>query len=319
MISSLRIRVSWMLLLSSSSLLSLFPCADAFLIIGTVPWSHVSSTGTCSSSSSWLRMSSDSDSDDFMKSLQSRMAQVEDSDSKLPIVVLDTMLPRQVLKIEVENDIFQALVKDCVERESLRFGMIGTATLANTGQSWPLQNGVEVEIVDPPQVVDGQLPADGGNNKALRVKLQAGRRFRIDQKDLQTNPAGWTEARVEWLNEETEEPEDPLSMARAIHVCVKITKRNLIDQWVELAKTKEHFEGQIDQLLEDLGELPPVEEPSELAFWVGALVNPLPAMGVAMEIRPQLLMAKTAEERIGTAYKGLIASIAHMDGTKPLF
>ena len=72
-------------------------------------------------------------------------------------------------------------------------------------------------------------------------------------------------------------------------------------------------------MLKDLGEIPPDHEPSERAFWVGALINPLPGLGVSMEIRPQLLMARTAEERVGTALAGILASIQHMDGTKKLF
>ena len=258
-----------------------------------------------------------------MKSLQSRMAQVQDSDNTLPIVVLDAMLPRQVLKIEVENEIFQSLVKHCIERERPLFGMIGTTTLAGNGQTWPLQNGVEVEIVDPPSVVEGTgsgSDEDGnGSNTALRVKLCAGRRFRIQENQLNTNPAGWTEAKVQFLNVETEEEEEE-SMDTARLVAKQLASSGLIDQWIELARKKEHFEGQVDQLLEDLGEMPsPSEDPADFAMWVGALINPLPGMGVAMEIRPQLLMARSAQERIGTVYSAIEASSHHMDGTKPLF
>jgi ATP-dependent protease La (LON) substrate-binding domain len=263
----------------------------------------------------------------FYKALQSRMAQVLDNDSKLPIVVLDTMLPRQVMKIQVENEIFQSLVMHCVQTETPRFGMIGTATLSSTGQAWPLQNGVEVELVDPPLVVDGNNNNSNNNNKALRVKLKALRRFRINEGELQTNPAGWTEARVIFLDDGVHDTNDPESLARAIQVATQLTGEhpsntdttNLVTQWIDLAKTKEHFPGQIDQLLEDLGDLPAPENPTDLAMWIGALINPLPAMGVAMEIRPQLLMARSAEERINIAYKGLLASIQHMNGTKPLF
>ena len=266
-----------------------------------------------------------------MKSLQSRMAQVQDSDSKLPIIVLDTMLPRQTLKIEVENDIFQRLVKHLMENENPNFGMVGLATLATTGETIPLQNGVEVEIVGTPKVVDGQEQnPDGTKGKALRVKLVAKRRFRIKQDELTTVPEGWTAARVEFFDasaqEETEhenkiEQQDPLSLARAIQQAAQLTKadKNLIEKWISLARKKEQFPGQVDQILKDLGPIPPPEEPSNRAFWVGALINPLPGMGVAMEIRPLLLMAQNAEERVGIVLNQIQDSIAHMDGTKPLF
>lgn len=262
-----------------------------------------------------------------MDSLRSRMEQVADQDTKLPIVVIDTMLPRQVLKIEANEDSFTRLVKTQLEKETPVFGMVGLATLS-TGQTLPLQNGVEVEIVGVPKVVkQGTTTRPLG----LRVELRAGRRFRITG-ELDTAKEGWTQARVRFLeSKEEEEAEEkgpePIALARAMSLAREFTAPNvnmkdnksLVDRWIELAREKERTPGQIDQLLKDLGKIPPVTEPSERAFWIGALINPLPGMGVAMEIRPQLLMARTAEERVGTAIAGILASIRHMDGTKTLF
>ena len=81
----------------------------------------------------------------------------------------------------------------------------------------------------------------------------------------------------------------------------------------------ERHPGQIDQLLNDLVECPPPEEPTERAFLVGALINPLPALGVALEIRPKLLTAVSAEERIDIARDGIYRSIRHMDGTAKMW
>lgn len=260
---------------------------------------HLASSLSSSSSSSdddfGSFSSGDNNKDDSslfdMKSLQNRMAQVQDSDTKLPIIVLDTMLPRQTLKIEVENDTFQALVKHVVERETRTFGMVGVATLATTGDTVPLQNGVEVEIVGTPHVVEGQAKMpDGSPGKALRIQLVARRRFRINQEELTTTPQGWTAARVQFLDATTQERQehdalvesrDPLSLARAIQQAAQLTKadNNLVEKWIALARTHQQFEGQIDRILNDLGPMPPPEEPSNRAFWVGALINPLPGMG----------------------------------------
>ena len=94
---------------------------------------------------------------------------------------------------------------------------------------------------------------------------------------------------------------------------------SLIDRWIQLARENERQEGQIDILLADIGPPPSPEEPSELAFWIGALVNPPPGMGVAMEFRPQLLMTRSIEERVLVAIKGITESIQHMNGTRRLF
>jgi hypothetical protein len=94
---------------------------------------------------------------------------------------------------------------------------------------------------------------------------------------------------------------------------------SLVDRWVELARENERQVGQIDKLLDDLGSIPPPERPSERSFWIGALINPLPAMGVALEIRPALLSARTAEERVEISLDGIFRSIKHMDGSSKLW
>lgn len=40
------------------------------------------------------------------------------------------------------------------------------------------------------------------------------------------------------------------------------------------------------QVLRDLGDMPGTDSPRERAMWVGALINPIPALGVSLEIRP---------------------------------
>ena len=93
---------------------------------------------------------------------------------------------------------------------------------------------------------------------------------------------------------------------------------SLVDRWIELAREKERSPGQIDAILKDIGEIPPADQPSERAFWVGALINPLPGMGVALEIRPGLLTARKAEQRVEIALNGILRSIKYMDGSAGL-
>jgi len=274
-----------------------------------------------------------SSSDDFMASLRTRIGEVSDRESKLPIVVLDTMLPRQVLRIEAKEEAFIDLVRHLLEDENPCFGMIGMAQ-TDTGQTYPLKAGVEVQITGKPELVD----------TGLRVELVANRRMVIEG-EIGTNPKGWTEARVKFLDfaqeeqdEETNVPTassgsssnsnyDRFSLARAMAKSREFSSPNvnmkdnlsLVDRWVQLARENERRPGQIDKLLKDLGDIPPSEEPSDRSFWVGALINPLPGMGVAMEIRPALLVAQTAEERVEIALNGILTSIKHMDGSDPMW
>jgi len=263
------------------------------------------------------------DDSDFMASLRSRVNEVQNSSTKLPLVVLDSMLPLQVLKIEVKNPLLKVLVAHRIENETPTFGMIGVARLS-TGESVHLTNGVEVEIVGMPEFLSEE---EGG----VRLALKGTRRFSI-QGEVENAKQGWTQARVKFLNSQDEADEevrgeDRMSVARAMIKARELTSPNmnmpdqmsLVDSWITLAKENERSPGQIDTLLEDLGEIPSAEEPTERAFWIGALINPIPSMGVALEVRPSLLMAKTAEERIKVASEGILKSIRHMDGSARLF
>lgn len=258
--------------------------------------------------------------DEFMASLKTRMAEVSDRATKLPLVVLDSMLPRQVLKIQVDNPLLSELVKTCIQDETPFFGMLGMARLM-TGESVHLKRGVEVEIIHS-EILGGG---------SIQLELRGGRRFEI-LGETETAGGGWTEARVQFLEFEEEENreihgKDRMAVARAISKATELTSPNmrmennlsLVDRWIELAKQNERKPGQIDRLLEDIGEMPPPEDPSALAFWVGALINPLPSMGVATEIRPSLLSAKTAEDRVQIVLDGIFKSIHHMDGSQRLW
>lgn len=264
--------------------------------------------------------SSTSNDDNFMTSLMTRMKEVQEQENKLPLVVLDAMLPRQVMKIQVNNPLLSTLIKTQIKKEKPYFGMLGMAKLA-TGQMIHLTTGVEVELMEKPVFL----------NEGVQLELKAGRRFKISG-EVEDSKQGWTEARVEYFDSAAEEEKetqgkDRLAVSRAIMKAKELSSPNgnmkdnlsLIDRWIELARENERHPGQIDQLLNDLGECPPPEEPTERAFWVGALINPLPALGVALEIRPKLLTAVSAEERIDIARDGIYRSIRHMDGTAKMW
>jgi len=246
---------------------------------------------------------------DFMASLKSRVAEVSDRQTKLPLVVLDSMLPRQVLKVTVKNPVFMELVRTRVAQEEPYFGMTGLARLS-TGQQVHLKSGVSVDIVGKP-VVD---------EEGLKIELRGNQLFRIVGQ-VENAEGGWTEARVEFLDNEDDESKidikaDRMGLARSMSKARKLP--GLVTEWISLALKRERHPGQIDRLLQDLGEMPPTEEPSDRAMWVGALINPLPALGVALEIRPSLLTARTPEQRVDIALAGIEKSIQHMRGDIPL-
>ena len=53
---------------------------------------------------------------------------------------------------------------------------------------------------------------------------------------------------------------------------------------------------------------------SELFVLLQALINPLPSLGVAWEVRPGLLKAMSSDERVRLAVAAIKASIEHLQG-----
>lgn len=71
----------------------------------------------------------------------------------------------------------------------------------------------------------------------------------------------------------------------------------------------EQFPRHLAEVETELGPMPLPSHPSRLALWAAALINPLPGLGVAPEIRPIILRCDTARRRLKVATAGVNASI----------
>ena len=89
----------------------------------------------------------------------------------------------------------------------------------------------------------------------------------------------------------------------------------LLDEWEAKVRAFgfERFEGQLDLVKRALGARPPPERPFAFALWACALVNPLPVLGVAPELRPEVLAARTATEALRAVLLGVRHSIEHVE------
>ena len=68
----------------------------------------------------------------------------------------------------------------------------------------------------------------------------------------------------------------------------------------------------------ELGVRPdPRKDPTSFCFWAAALINPLPAMGISLEIRGNILEVQTLEERLKILEMGLVRSIQNLKGERP--
>ncbi|CAE8604165.1 unnamed protein product, partial [Polarella glacialis] len=207
---------------------------------------------------------------------------------RLPLMVLDTMLPRQRLRCTIREGILPA---NCE-----RFAMLGMVP----GASRVMNHGVEVSIVSRTTQASGQVG----------IEVVAGRRFRCPgHPQRESRSADVVVVSVEWLDADwmpEEELEPLVVLAKELEAQVEL--------WLQLVRQgeRERFPGHIDQVLQDLGPMPPVGEPADRAFWVAALINLLPGLGVAMEIRPAMLLAGSVAQMLAIAGEGLQASIVHL-------
>ena len=61
-----------------------------------------------------------------------------------------------------------------------------------------------------------------------------------------------------------------------------------------------------------MGPMPARASKARRAAWVAALINPIPALGVAYEIRPALLMARDTLTMLTVATEGIRLSIERL-------
>ncbi len=234
------------------------------------------------------------------------------------LLSFDSMVPGQVMELSAP-----APFVDLLEREEAPLVMVAEATedtaywrVASSRsppnlEAWPgdqaplLSHGVLVEAT-----VGARRP-DRGADVVLRAK----------QRLCEVDDAGEAEGslwlgragRVCWLELEgpqldaSERPTDAL-IAR----CAALEP--LVDEWLGLVRYPgpERTPGQVDRILQQIGPMPPAELPSKRALWVAALLNPLPPLGVALEVRPACLIARSAEQRLAQAELALRDSLERL-------
>ncbi|CAE8729893.1 unnamed protein product, partial [Polarella glacialis] len=244
--------------------------------------------------------------------------------ARLPLLVLDSMLPGQELDFWTDDKTYLALMADVGVGGSL--GMLGMDPRTRN----VLRHGVEVTVTacQPRDggvytVLSGQrvfrLPtssapqpvgrwrrayAEGSEEIALGwgqeqfveeqgqdplTSLLGGARNReaLNQK---VGEGAWEAVVVQWLTDEPSAGEEAHPLASRIEAA--------IPQWLDLVRSagRERREGQLELIRETLGQPPPVSQPRAFALWAAALINPLPSLGVALEIRPAVLAASSGSE-----------------------
>ena len=120
------------------------------------------------------------------------------------------------------------------------------------------------------------------------------------------------DARVRWL-ETLDDDVASLMSSRAIARSEALEP--LLAEWTDKVRRsgRERFEGQINRVLEELGPMPVPHEVSNRCLWAAALINPQPPIGLANEVRPTVLMAANAEERLDAVELSIVDSIGRLE------
>ena len=200
-------------------------------------------------------------------------------------------------------------------------------------------HGVEVRAVN----ISREFTDSGyGDASRWSATLVGGRVFEFQEPLLSSATPGQTfQSDVRWVDLGLS---DQLSAARSPSRTVELAARelgSLVKIWLELVRgggstlwgksrreaapssggvdplDAARRESVVSRMLADLGEMPGVDQPSERALWVAALINPCGADGGAwpvLDIRLAVLTASTPLERLSVAKTGMVDSIYKLKG-----
>ena len=244
----------------------------------------------------------DADAPFDMSVLQRRIQEVEAKpaakDARL--FVLDSMVPGQRLLIDEAPLTFIDTLK-AAEDAGTPLVMVGRQRLKL------LSHGVEVSVTELEEATG-------------RVTLMAGSDLVEIVDDGEDEGSLWLgrAGSARWVSLDATTPEEQSSAA--IEELLEELESLTVD-WIKLVRStgRERVPQQLETVMADLGPCPDFSLPSRRALWVAGLINPLPALGVALEIRPAALMAPTALVRVQVAIMGVKDSLQRIRSPGPAF
>lgn len=229
-------------------------------------------------------------------------------------LLLDTMLPRQRVQLQFGPPVSTAL------SEARRTGQDFVVLGLDRQKGGICKRGVEVRVesMSPYRASHGFFSSHSTSPMrgftAQDTVLVGGRRCEILEPDVSSSAwrptAPVFEARVRWLKPE-------LSTSAAVALAESIEP--IVTEWVDLVRStsREREPLQITRVLSDLGPMPEAEQVQDRALWVAALINPLPALGVALEVRAAVLDATDSLACMQVVNEALADSISRLKSMPP--
>uniref|UniRef100_A0A7S2A921 Lon N-terminal domain-containing protein n=1 Tax=Trieres chinensis TaxID=1514140 RepID=A0A7S2A921_TRICV len=235
-----------------------------------------------------------------------RLSEMRSRRTTMPIMILDAILPGQKLEFGSDDPKFLRLLEYALSGQdgSDEIGMIGLNP--HTGR--PLNFGSTLPVVR------SSVHAHAGSD-VVTLEATGRRRFEVQGEPWLDPTDSFYLADVE-IVDDREEALTKEDKRRAMELSDEIPK--LVEEWVEwvVKAGKCDMEG-MERTIRDLGPMP--ENICDRSIWTAALVNPLPPLGVCLEVRPAMLACRNNLERVTLANMALHSSIDHISGKRRLF
>lgn len=231
-----------------------------------------------------------------MAALAARIKKVEAAppDEDVRLLVLDSMVPGQRLKLDaVPNTLVNMLNEAARDKEPII--MVGRERLKLHTHGVEVKFELDEYLGDAApwsNVADAGSSEESGGSVPMSVTFTAERNGLVEiTKAGPDEGSRWLgrTGKARRINLDASAPEEQPTETLVAR-CQELEE--LMIKWLKLVRStqRERTKGQLERLLADLGPLPEVDRPSERALWIAGLINPLPALGVALEIRPAVYL-----------------------------
>ena len=208
----------------------------------------------------------------------------------LPLFVLEALMPGQEMALHVFEPRYIHLTRRALSDPALG-RCLGMCAAPSGGKP---TFGVTARILNHSELPGGRF----------YLRIVGVRRFRV----LRTWVLdGYRNAQVAWA---IDAPLDAECAAQAAALAADL--RSACSEWISAVKDHgwERQAGQMDEVTRSLGEAP--DAPDRLSLWAAALINPLPPLGVAPEIRLQAIEATEPLARMRIVLCACEASLERM-------
>lgn len=241
-----------------------------------------------------------------------------------PVMILDALLPNQVVTLQSSDPIFLQMLDYCTRNTQQQVVVLGENPV--TGK--PLSFGV-LALIEP---LEEAVVVNRINDRAtaVTVKITALRRLQLQGQPRRTKNAPFATAACE-LMDAREERLSFEAQGKATKLAAKLPY--MIQQWKELVVTTGGDEAALTARDCVLGGLPVAVESDDdnndddrktnhwtaMAFYAAAMLNPIATFGhsdATVDIRPAMLSAQSAYERLLLAVTAIQCRMDHLSNSQ---